>query len=321
MGHSMNVIPLNPAVSSTVDGAAIDNSRAPVFIPLTSDVEVMAADKGREIRLAYIYVLEAEGIGRFKIGQSIDFKERFPTYKTQCPVPCWPIYVAAVPFDYVLNIERAIHNHFAEKRIKGEWFCLSQSDLDEFPRLIGKIAGSSIGKVKRHLSKFNYDASTERLARLKQLDVEIDRSRLANSTPTCEYVLDRLQHANDLGETIDAADLVRSIDRKPQDVHTAIRGLIRSGTVAIVSPRRSPDCGLFHFEEYRVTPLILPDVTCEWQSAWCGTEVLVSEPLGTPVAEYFGRHSPNKTSDKSPRRFRRNTKNIHDLRCPTCGRT
>ena len=50
----------------------------------------------------------------------------------------------------------------------------------------------------------------------------------------------------------------------------------------------APDTGEFWFDrQYRLCKLILPDATCDWERT-DGFEILVSEPPGKTVPEFFG---------------------------------
>jgi hypothetical protein len=105
-----------------------------------------------------------------------------------------------------------------------------------------------------------------------------------------DLVIDRFEYAGQCGEMIEMSDLTRSIARKPQDIHEAVRTLIHDGVVAIVSPNRgSPGMGKVWFDSYRYSKLKLTDVTCDWEETWCEREVQVSEPLGEVVPECFGQ--------------------------------
>ena len=37
--------------------------------------------------------------------------------------------------NYANNIEKSVHRHFVNKRIKGEWFDLDEEDINDFERL------------------------------------------------------------------------------------------------------------------------------------------------------------------------------------------
>src|SRR5262245_26745461 len=58
------------------------------ILDLMKEAEFAAADAGKKISVAYIYVIEAIGLKLFKIGLAKDMANRLPAYRTECPVPC-----------------------------------------------------------------------------------------------------------------------------------------------------------------------------------------------------------------------------------------
>jgi hypothetical protein len=297
---------------STVDEIQVDKpTREPVFIDLAGPLDAEAVDKNRRVQSAHVYVIEADGLGLFKIGLSIEFKTRFPTYRTECPVHCWPLFVASVPACDVYEIEKALHERYASRRTKGEWFALTPDDVDGLEAAIRQASNRSVRAMQRELKKLGSIYHSASAKRARDYEAWLSRVQACNGIPTHEYVLDRLQNAAELGETLSMTDLVRSIDRKPQAVHAAVRWLLEAGEVAIVHPLRHPNCGGIRLDEYRRSELMLPDVTCDWEVTWCGTEILVSEPLGEFVPEFFGRsRRPQKTKPWRKSRFRSNIKEI-----------
>lgn len=312
-----------PPILSQRDGDAVvvpdggGKHSEPILIDLMSDLVADGADRRIEMRPAHIYVIEADGLGLFKIGLSIDFKIRFPTYKTECPVACRPLIVASVPAVDVYGIERELHKRFAHVRAKGEWFALSPDDLRALPAAIREVARAPLRAAKKEIKEFCSPYDSGRLKSVRREEAWMAKLQQQMAIPTDEYVLDRLRHAAELGERIGMPHLVRSIDRKPQAVHAATRWLIEAGKIAIVHPLRHPKFGSFAFDQYRYCDLIIPDVTCDWEVTSCGTEVQVSEPLGRIVPEYFGlpRNDPKPDQaaiDRLPKRkFRQTTAEVN----------
>lgn len=262
----------------------------PLILHLTSRMEVKAADRDLEVRVAYVYVIEAIGVGLHKIGFSNSIAGRFPSYRTECPVPCRPVIVAVVPQADALKIERAVHTHFRALRTKGEWFNLSQADLAELPSVMRRLARSSLNELSREIDRDGrYRLDEGALNDARAFERRIIETRWRNAVPTDELVMDRILCAREDGVTAAPLELVRGIDRKPQLVHDAIRYLIKAGDIAIRSPRRHPQDGSFYFDAYRNCGLLIPDETCDWEQTIEGYEIQVSEPLGTPVPEFFGR--------------------------------
>ena len=62
--------------------------------------------------------------GYFKIGKSVDCVFRERTLQSQNP----SISLVGFTDD---NIETMLHNKYATKRIRGEWFSLTDSDISE----------------------------------------------------------------------------------------------------------------------------------------------------------------------------------------------
>lgn len=77
------------------------------------------------IMLTYIYLIVDENSGLTKIGRSIDPKFREKTLRSEEP-NCKIIWIS----DLVeKKQEKVIHNYFKEKRIRGEWFSLTDFDV------------------------------------------------------------------------------------------------------------------------------------------------------------------------------------------------
>jgi hypothetical protein len=264
-----------------------------VILHLTARLEMRAADRQLKMPTAYVYVIEAIGLGRFKIGRTIDFTDRFPAYRTECPVECRPVIAAVVPASEVDWIERALHGWFDAKRIKGEWFLLTETDLANLAGVIREICLPAVEAVELSVRRKPMISSRRALDDdWLQREAEVRRNQARNAMHMDDVILDRVAHAKEIGETIDAkivaAELRRHSYRSPTHVHEAVRALIRSGELAIVSPSRNPETGSFWFDAYRECDLIIPDVTCTWERTYEGYEIQVSEPLGRTVPEFFG---------------------------------
>jgi len=68
----------------------------------------------------------------YKIGRTNDFKRRNREIKLQLPVEATLIH--RIITDDPVGIERYWHNRYADKRLNGEWFNLSASDIKAFRR-------------------------------------------------------------------------------------------------------------------------------------------------------------------------------------------
>ena len=74
-----------------------------------------------------VYVVHAVGTDRYKIGYSSDVDKRINSLKTGCP---YPISVITVFEGGTPEDERAIHGVYRDRRVHGEWFCLSDDTVE-----------------------------------------------------------------------------------------------------------------------------------------------------------------------------------------------
>ena len=74
-----------------------------------------------------VYVLEAVGTDRFKIGWSTDIEKRINSIKTGCP---YPTKLVCVIVSEDCKIERQIHELFSDCRVHGEWFVIEDSGIE-----------------------------------------------------------------------------------------------------------------------------------------------------------------------------------------------
>ena len=76
----------------------------------------------------YLYCI-VSGNGLFKLGKTEKLKERVRQIKSGSPTQCALLF-AEEYFDGD-EIEKKYHEKYAKKRVRGEWFALSESDLLE----------------------------------------------------------------------------------------------------------------------------------------------------------------------------------------------
>lgn len=86
--------------------------------------------KPRTPRPGYIYLLHGEDTAWYKIGISIQPKERKIAIATQAPFRV--VTVAYYDVDDMEGVEAWWHETFAHKRKNGEWFALDEPDIDLF---------------------------------------------------------------------------------------------------------------------------------------------------------------------------------------------
>lgn len=73
----------------------------------------------------YIYIVKAGEL--FKIGFSKTPRKRFRSFRTGSPVPLEIVFTMKTP--YYKMVEKVLHDHFALKRVHGEWFALTDRDI------------------------------------------------------------------------------------------------------------------------------------------------------------------------------------------------
>jgi hypothetical protein len=75
----------------------------------------------------FVYLIQAEGTDIYKIGISKDVRYRLKALQTSSPVP---LKMVSFQFtDKPFKQEEKLHEHFAGKRIHGEWFRLDPDDV------------------------------------------------------------------------------------------------------------------------------------------------------------------------------------------------
>jgi len=79
----------------------------------------------------HVYFVQAESLGRIKIGTSSNVAVRFGTLRTSSPDKL--NLLGVIPGD--CTVERALHKRFADERLHGEWFTPSE-------RLVSYIQGA-----------------------------------------------------------------------------------------------------------------------------------------------------------------------------------
>lgn len=271
--NNVNLAPLSEQSSTCSDDVP------PILSPRDKRAHSLHIDRSKKPR-GCVYVIEAVGLSLFKIGMASDFASRYATYKTECPVECRPILVATMPALIVSTVEAALHLRFADKRAKGEWFWLKPPDLNKLAAVIRESAAVASDRTGQSSS----DPLLE-----QRVDRRLMKIQQASVTPLREKILDLVIDAQSRHEAIDVTDIVDAIDRRPHNVHECVRDLISDGQIAVVSPLRHPEDGSIWLRSYKQTKLIIPDETCDWELTNCGHEILVSEPLGEFVPEFFGR--------------------------------
>src|SRR5271157_1803667 len=81
-----------------------------------------------------VYLVGNREHGWYKIGFSRYFRRRLENLQSGVPFPLETISLWET--DEAWQLEQKLHEHFAVKVIRGEWFCLSASDLEQYPAVI-----------------------------------------------------------------------------------------------------------------------------------------------------------------------------------------
>lgn len=74
----------------------------------------------------YVYVVKSP-TGAYKIGKSKDPDNRLRTFSVKLPFEVE--YVCVIPTDDMNGLERDLHSRFSDKRENGEWFNLTDTDI------------------------------------------------------------------------------------------------------------------------------------------------------------------------------------------------
>jgi hypothetical protein len=105
---------------------------------MTRDRLLPHTTKKHTSRFGYVYLLEGDGC--HKIGRAKDPTKRTEQLAVQLPYEV-NLVCAIASADYA-KLEAELHNHFAEKRLNGEWFDLSQEDVNAFKWLAQEFEAS-----------------------------------------------------------------------------------------------------------------------------------------------------------------------------------
>ena len=106
------------------------------------------------IKPTNLYIMKCE---RFhKIGITHHVPKRLKTLQSGLPFTMEIIAnynIKCADKHLIRRVERAIHKHFVLKRKSGEWFELTESDLESIPSLIKKYSAPQIDSSKEVVIK------------------------------------------------------------------------------------------------------------------------------------------------------------------------
>lgn len=128
------------------------------ILETADDIEVIyypSVEKG------YVYFLKAE-TGEIKIGKSMDPDKRIGQFSPKLPHETEKIHT--IKSNQPLVIEKTLHEIFEEKRKRGEWFILSETQLKKAKK-IEDVYFKNEDQIKHHLhywfqdKDFDFDLS------------------------------------------------------------------------------------------------------------------------------------------------------------------
>lgn len=76
----------------------------------------------------YVYLVRDTALGMTKIGSATDYRSRVGGLQTACPQELH--LIAVIQSDKYIGIERELHAKYSDKRYRGEWFSLTDEDID-----------------------------------------------------------------------------------------------------------------------------------------------------------------------------------------------
>ena len=90
------------------------------------------AEAGEPTPAEYVYLIHHPESGAYKIGRSVNPSQRLVQL---APQSAGLVLVETIPTPDAVWLERALHLSFAHRRVKGEWFALSDDDVAVIRRI------------------------------------------------------------------------------------------------------------------------------------------------------------------------------------------
>ena len=94
----------------------------------------------------FVYLIRAQ-TGEYKIGYSVNVFNRLRTFSTA--VPFEPELIHHFNTDDMDLSEKLLHEKFAVKRVKGEWFLLADSEVEWVKSIRGFVGGDFVMNVRQ----------------------------------------------------------------------------------------------------------------------------------------------------------------------------
>ena len=240
-----------------------------MIVDMTNGRIAAEADRGTIVPPGYIYVLEAVGVGRYKIGKTLNARQRLTRHSTSSPVELRTVLVAMVTADILGQVETNIHNDLAAYRVKGEWFSLPEDVVRDLRTI---LAGAAQRPKRPPLSSLAqmFDDRRERRRRQEEMKAAAALYEAKQAVPVDDQILNVFSRIeSDERRFVFMRDLTSLIDRKPQVIHQFVRDMIWSLEIALVNPLRNEAGGVWAEHVYRRCALCLPrpdavkEVSCE----------------------------------------------------------
>ena len=111
--------------------------------------ELKRANKKLIPKRGYVYIVFSSGL--YKIGKSINPKQRLASMQTSCPTTIEKIRIQ--PVKDMRFTERALHNDFFNNRVRGEWFAFDHQELARAIELLLYYAEQDNPFVDGYVSK------------------------------------------------------------------------------------------------------------------------------------------------------------------------
>lgn len=85
----------------------------------------------------HVYLVEGAN-GVYKIGKTSQLHARMNFFEIKLPFDV--NLICAIPSEDITTLEKQLHDKYANKRIRGEWFELTEQDVEDIKQLIGEEA-------------------------------------------------------------------------------------------------------------------------------------------------------------------------------------
>lgn len=119
--------------------------------------------KSKPAKAGYVYLIRAE-TGQYKIGMSTRIGKRIRFFEIKLPFEIELVH--SISCEDCAWTERQLHERYADKRIKGEWFALNADDVEEICRIAALNRRAAWNKLPAPLDEENPLMKIFRIAEL-----------------------------------------------------------------------------------------------------------------------------------------------------------